>query len=115
MRYPAEERHDGAPGEDDTRYDEAERMLDQYGLAYICQAPGILYGRLPMYERRVYVTPAYRRYHQHAMALPPVPSVANEDLFARVLGAYRVLDQILAPVEALAPKPYDPKPAVYRP
>ena len=50
MRYPAEERREGVPGEEGARYDEAERMLDQYGLAYICQAPEILYGQLPSYR-----------------------------------------------------------------
>ena len=115
MRPPAQERQEGVPGEDDARYDEAERMLDQYGLAYICQAPEILYGRLPMYERRVYITPAYPPFHQHPMALPSVPCAAEDNLFARVVGAYRVLDQIFALYDAPAPNSYDPKPAVYRP
>ena len=114
MRYPAVEQQEGVPGEDDARYDEAERMLDQYGLAYICQAPEILYGRPPSYERSIYTHATHQPYHQHPVALPSVPSVAEDNLFARILGAYRVLDQIFAPYEAPAPNPYDPKPAVYR-
>jgi hypothetical protein len=115
MMYPANGRQAGIPGEEDARYDEAERMLERYGLAYVCQAPEILYGQLPMHERRVHVTPTYQPYHQRAMPLPSVPCAADDDLFARVVGAYRVLDHIFAPYEAPVPKPYDPRPAVYRP
>ena len=80
MRYPAEERQEGVPGED-------ERMLDQYGLAYICQAPEILYGRRPVRERSIYTHATHQPYRQHPMALPSVPCAADDDLLARVVEA----------------------------
>jgi hypothetical protein len=83
-------------------------------LTVLAVGPGRAVAQTPMHERRVQITPAYRPYHQRPTVLPSVRHATNDDLFTRVVGAYRVLDELFAPYEAPVPMPYDSKPAVYR-
>ena len=84
-------------------YSHAERLLDQYGIAYICRNPGILFGD----ENRArpdQTKPPYCDHLDAPSADPPYaptptasPPHSVEELLYRITQAYRILDEIYAP------------------
>ena len=76
-------------------YDHAERMLDRYGLAYVCSHPGVLFGSLapPGADLAEILAGSYR----------PSASAGGRDTYyhsppaRRIAEAYRVLQYFYAP------------------
>jgi len=83
--------------------DEAQigRLLDRYGLGYICDNPEILFAspsRLTRYRR-----PVHRNYH--GCAETPDASLGNHyNTLDRMAEAYRILDQLYDPWPAAPTK-----------
>jgi len=87
---------------DRAAYLHAERMLDRYGVAYVCRHPELLLGVAPS------VGLAYRAHangraagddtsHPQTDATGYIRPYDYEDLIARVTRSYGKLDQVFAP------------------
>lgn len=77
-------------------YLHADRMLDLYGAAYVCQHPEILLGMIPAIDVRAGLAGDgqwQERYAWRGRAGEfPLQEDSPEDLYIRLTEAYRILD-----------------------
>ncbi len=91
-------------------YGQAERMLDRYGIAYLCQHPEILLGRLPVSgpDHRAYARyrgPVCGSYDVYSPAAPGTRRRGEDELLVRVAAAYQILEEIFAPYRPATVEP----------
>ena len=92
-----------ASGADYDAYVRAEHMLRCYGAAYVCQHPGLLFGRSPTADLNRQVDLAHHHVPHDPTSIRTRPShrgAGDDDLLMRIIRAYQILDEIYAPYRA---------------
>jgi len=124
MRRAAPDQHPEGlgygPVTDNQAYTRAEQMLDRYGITYVVQHPEILFGIVPSSSLadRMRVSNlglGYGAPDAYAGISMGAGSHGTDDLFARVVEAYRILDEIFAPHHAASAGRQGTQPHSYRP
>jgi len=109
-----------SPVRDQLAYIHAEQMLDRYGITYVYQHPEVLLGIAPGSSladrtRASYLGLGYRVPDAYAGISMGDGSHGTDGLLARVVEAYRILDEIFAPHRAASAGRQGTQPHSYRP
>lgn len=99
-------------------YLHAERMLDRYGVAYVCRHPEILLGIVPSVDSAYGAHAIGQGYRRNGRAMyfdtfaRGRPHDA-EDMLQRAIDAYRTLDEIFTPQSFARCEPQPPRGHAY--
>ena len=116
---PGPEGFQDSPARDQLAYIHAEQMLDRYGITYVYQHPEVLLGIAPGSSladrtRASYLGLGYGAPETYAGTSMGDGSHGTDGLLARVVEAYRILDEIFAPHRAASVGRQGTQPHSYR-